>query len=113
MLAHKTFKTVVASTPLVSIDLVLVCQGQILLGLRNNEPLKGHWFTPSGRIAKNEPWQEALARIAKAELGLEISSRDCALMGVYDHFYKNSAVGNEFSTHYVNLRTCAFSMSSQ
>lgn len=103
MLDHETFKTVVSSAPLVSIDLVFVCQGQILLGLRNNHPLKGQWFTPGGRIAKNERWQDTLNRIAKAELGLEISSSDCTLMGVYDHFYQNSAVGDAISTHYVNL----------
>lgn len=103
MLNNETFKTVVASTPLVSIDLVLVCQGQMLLGLRNNEPLKGHWFTPGGRIAKNERWQDALRRIAKAELGLDLAGTDCTLMGICDHFYENSAVGDEVSTHYVNL----------
>jgi len=87
----------------VSIDLVLVCQSQILLGLRSNQPLKGHWFTPGGRIAKNERWQDAFSRIAKAELGLNLAGTDCTLMGIYDHFYENSAVGDEVSTHYVNL----------
>ena len=103
MLDNKTFKTVVASTPLVSIDMVLVCRGQVLLGLRNNEPAKGQWFTPGGIIAKNERWQDALARISKAELGLQFSGIDCTLMGVYDHFYRNSALDQSVSTHYVNL----------
>lgn len=103
MLDQETFRTVVASTPLVSIDLVLVCNNQMLLGLRNNEPLKGKWFTPGGRIAKNERWQDALTRIAKAELGLDIPRCDCTLMGAFDHFYENSAVDEKISTHYMNL----------
>ena len=82
----------------------MVCNGQILLGKRNNEPLKGQWFTPGGRIFKNENWQSALQRIALDELWLP--PHDCAhfeLMGVWDHFYPNSACDESISTHYVNL----------
>lgn len=104
MLDTSTFKTVIENTPLVSIDLCLVCNGQVLLGKRTNEPLKGDWFTPGGRIYKNETWQYALLRIAEAELGLSgIAIEDFSLMGVWDHFYKNSALDGDTSTHYVNL----------
>jgi colanic acid biosynthesis protein WcaH len=74
MLDPKTFKAVIENTPLVSIDLCLVYDGQILLGKRSNEPLKGIWVTPGGRIHKNQTWQGALLRIAEVELGL-VSSR--------------------------------------
>lgn len=104
MLEAQTFKSVVESTPLVSIDLCLVCNGQILLGKRSNEPLKGRWFTPGGRIHKNEAWQGALLRIAKVELALSgIAVEDFSLMGMWDHFYINSALDQNISTHYVNL----------
>lgn len=103
MLDVATFKTVVESTPLVSIDLCLVCDGQLLMGLRQNEPLKGQWFTPGGRLLKNERWQDGLVRIAKTELGLNVDSDDFELMGVCDHFYENSAIDEAVSTHYVNL----------
>jgi colanic acid biosynthesis protein WcaH len=104
MLDVQNFKTVIENTPLVSIDLCLVCDGQVLLGKRTNEPLKGEWFTPGGRIHKNETWQDALLRIAEAELGLSgISVEDFSLMGVWDHFYNNSALDQDISTHYVNL----------
>ncbi len=104
MLDVQTFKTVIKNTPLVSIDLCLICNGQILLGKRRNEPLKGIWFTPGGRIHKNETWQDALLRIAESELGLSgISVEEFELMCVWDHFYGNSAVDQDLSTHYVNL----------
>jgi colanic acid biosynthesis protein WcaH len=104
MLDTHTFSTVIENTPLVSIDLCLVCDGQVLLGKRINEPLKGEWFTPGGRIHKNETWQDALLRIAEAELGLScIEVEDFSLMGVWDHFYNNSVVDRDLSTHYVNL----------
>ena len=104
MLAAKTFKTVIKNTPLVSIDLCLVCDGQLFLGKRTNEPLKGEWFTPGGRIHKNETWQDALLRITAEELGLRgIAVEGFVLMGVWDHFYNNSAIDQDISTHYVNL----------
>jgi colanic acid biosynthesis protein WcaH len=104
MLDVLTFKTVVENTPLVSIDLCLVCDGQLLLGKRTNEPLKGEWFTPGGRIHKNETWQHALLRIVEGELGLcGIVVEDFSLMGVWDHFYNNSIFDQDISTHYVNL----------
>jgi colanic acid biosynthesis protein WcaH len=99
-----TFKIIIENTPLVSIDLCLICGGQILLGRRNNEPLKGVWFTPGGRVLKNETWQDCLLRVSKTELGLEPDDLyQFRLMGVWDHFYKNSAVSESVSTHYVNL----------
>ena len=104
MLDTKIFKTVIENTPLVSIDLCLVCDGQVLLGKRTNEPLKGEWFTPGGRIHKNETWQNALLRIAEVELGLNgIAVEGFSLMGMWDHFYSNSALDQDISTHYVNL----------
>ena len=104
MLDVQTFKAVIENTPLVSIDLCLVCDGQVLLGKRTNEPLKGEWFTPGGRIHENESRQGALLRIAEVELGLSaIEVEDFALMGAWDHFYNNSAVDQKISTHYVNL----------
>jgi len=104
MLDPQTFKSVIENTPLVSIDLCLICNGQILLGKRRNEPLKGTWFTPGGRIHKNETWQDALLRIAEVELGLSgIAVEDFALMGMWDHFYSNSALDQNTSTHYVIL----------
>ena len=97
------FEKVLSTVSLVSIDLCLYFEGQILLGLRENEPAKDFWFTPGGRIIKNESWQNALSRIAKNELGLELKADLALLMGVWDHFYDNSVISDFTSTHYVNL----------
>ena len=104
MLDSKNFKIIIENAPLVSIDLCIICDSQVLLGKRNNEPLRGVWFTPGGRILKNEAWQDALLRIAEVELGLtDIAVEDFSLMGMWDHFYSNSALDQNTSTHYVNL----------
>jgi colanic acid biosynthesis protein WcaH len=99
-----TFRTVIENTPLVSIDICLVHDNKMLLGKRNNEPLRGKWFTPGGRILKNESWQVCLRRVAQSELGLNVTDVcEFTLMGIWDHFYNNSAVDQNTSTHYVNL----------
>ena len=104
MLDVQIFKAVIENTPLVSIDLCLVCNRQILLGKRCNDPLKGRWFTPGGRIHKNETWQAALLRIVEVELGLSGTTvEEFELMGAWNHFYNNSALDQNTSTHYVNL----------
>lgn len=104
MLEPDTFKTIVKNTPLVSIDICLVHNKKILLGMRTNEPLKGNWFTPGGRVLKNEPWQECMRRVTYSELGIDIEDfSNFKLMGVWDHFYENSFIDKNISTHYVNL----------
>ncbi|MDA7768606.1 NUDIX domain-containing protein [Porticoccaceae bacterium] len=104
MLDSTTFRTVVENTPLVSIDICLVYDNKMLLGKRTNEPLKGQWFTPGGRVLKNESWQDCLRRVAHLELGWNVDhTGGFNLMGVWDHFYQNSAFDAGISTHYVNL----------
>ena len=73
-------------------------------GKRNNVPLKGEWFTLGGRIYKDETWQSALNRVVKVELGLGVLRlEEFSLMGMWDHFYAESAIGKDILTHYVNL----------
>lgn len=102
ILDNKKFKNVIENTPLVSIDILIVFNKKLLMGKRNNEPLRGSWFTPGGRIFKNEHFQDAFNRIANDELGLNLNYEDFNIMGIWDHFYKESKFDN-VSTHYVNL----------
>ena len=99
------FFRAVDSLPLVSVDLVLINPAdQILLGKRRNAPARHWWFTPGGRVRKNEPLWHCLQRVAFAELGLQANDvHDAKLMGAWDHFYQDSAFSTEVSTHYVNL----------
>ncbi len=103
MLNDSDFLRIVDGTPLVSIDLILRNErGQILLGRRTNRPAQGLWFVPGGRIRKNERVAEALLRISKRELGVEIPQ--AKLLGVFDHLYPDNFLGApEVSTHYVVL----------
>lgn len=104
-LPAREFASAVAALPLVSIDWVVTDPaGRLLLGRRINAPARGWWFTPGGRIRKNEALRDAMARIAQHELGLPAALLERAvLMGAWDHFYPDSAFDPMVSTHYVNL----------
>jgi colanic acid biosynthesis protein WcaH len=107
MLDDSDFLRIVDSTPLVSIDLILRnARGEILLGRRTNRPAQGMWFVPGGRIRKNERVADALRRISRRELGVEISQAQ--LLGVFDHLYPDNFLGTTgVSTHYVVLGMAA------
>lgn len=99
------FLEVVGATPLVSIDLIVRDgEGRMLVGMRRNEPAKGTWFVPGGRIRKDETLARALARISEWELGVPLHANDVRFAGVFEHFYAtNFAEVDGVSTHYVVL----------
>lgn len=96
------FKTIVAYTPLVSIDLLVRnCAGEVLLGRRRNRPAKGFWFVPGGRVRKDENLDAAFARLSEMELGQSIPRNKANLLGFYEHFYADNFSNAEFGTHYL------------
>ena len=105
LLSRSDFKTVVQLAPLVSIDLIIRDpEGKVLLGRRNNEPAKGSYFVPGGRILKDERIQDAFARILKTEVDCEAAFVDARFLGAFEHFYEtNFANEPGFGTHYVTL----------
>lgn len=104
-LSNSDFRNVVKNTPLVSIDLVITDpSGAILMGWRENEPAKGTWFVPGGRIRKNERIADAFDRIIRTETGLVRSLADSQFGGVYEHLYSTNCFGDTgFGTHYCVL----------
>ena len=101
MLNTEAFKTVINSTPLISIDLLVKKDNKILLGKRINKPAQGYLFSIGGRVYKNESIQQATARIAKTELNIELKLTP-KFAGVFEHFY-DDGIYKDVSTHYINL----------
>jgi colanic acid biosynthesis protein WcaH len=99
------FLEVVRNAPLVSIDLIVENPaGEVLLGLRNNEPARGSWFVPGGSVRKGERLADAFARVARGELGLSLRIGDARLLGVFEHLYDTNFAGAPgVGTHYVVL----------
>jgi colanic acid biosynthesis protein WcaH len=110
MLDDITFKTIIDSAPLISIDILLKKGDKVLLGKRVNKPAQGYFFSTGGRIKKNESIDNAMARVALNELNIELFSSIPPrgvksipkFIGVFEHFYDDSIYEN-VSTHYVNL----------
>ena len=101
MLDDATFKTIIDSTPLISIDILLKKDNKVLLGRRINKPAQGYFFSTGGRINKNETIDSAMVRIVKNELNIELKFMP-EFIGVFEHFYDDSMY-EDVSTHYVNL----------
>ena len=104
MLSKEDFIAIVKNTPLVSIDLIIENrEGAILLGWRSNQPAKGYWFVPGGRIRKDENFRDAFKRILKTETGIECELEDTTFLGLYEHLYPDENYANEpgFGTHYI------------
>jgi colanic acid biosynthesis protein WcaH len=99
------FAHIVRHAPLVSIDIVIKdSEGNVLLGLRVNEPARGRYFVPGGVIRKNETIRDAFARILKAEIGFQTSLNEAKFLGVFEHFYETNRFENpDYGTHYVVL----------
>lgn len=108
-LSESDFRQAVSALPLISMDICVTDPShRLLIGLRTNPPAKGWWFTPGGRIRKNESQTQAMQRIACGELGLNVPAFEqlrprMQLMGAWDHFYPDSAFSPDISTHYVNM----------
>lgn len=101
----KTFLDIVKNTPLVSVDLIIYrVNGDVLLGYRKNKPAQNTWFVPGGKIVKDERINEALQRVARVELGLELTPSQARFKGVYEHLYPDNFSGKPgIGTHYVVL----------
>ncbi|MEG3766085.1 GDP-mannose mannosyl hydrolase [Alteromonas sp. 14N.309.X.WAT.G.H12] len=103
-LSQQDFTTVIAGTPLVSIDLIVEnSDGEVLLGYRTNRPAKDYWFVPGGRILKNEKMDDAFLRLTKTELGRQIPRSKGQFLGVFEHLYDDCVFDEGIATHYVVL----------
>ena len=102
-LAKKKFFEIVKNAPLAAIDLILTDRdGKILVGKRKNNPAKGKWFVPGGRIRKNETFEKAIQRLCREEVPFGRVGRP-RFLGAFEHFYRVNAGGSGFGTHYVVL----------
>jgi colanic acid biosynthesis protein WcaH len=98
---EETFGACLDAFPQVCIDLVLERDGQVLLARRTNDPAKGEWFWPGGRLYKGERFEAAVHRVAREELGIEVDIVE--RLGVYAHFWDTSRVEGADSRHTVPL----------
>lgn len=72
---QKYFDLIKKSIPIPCVDLIVMNnEGQILMVKRNNEPAKGIWWFPGGRVYHGESRKTAAIRKLKDECGLKESN---------------------------------------
>jgi colanic acid biosynthesis protein WcaH len=109
------FRSIVIDTVLVCLELLIESESQeILVGSRGNSPAKGKPFVPGGRIEKGETSREALVRISKEELGIELRGENATLHGIYHHRFADSSFAEPAvdTTEYITI-ACLFRLSSE
>jgi len=100
----KEFINFLEKMPLACIDLVLAHEGKVLLIKRNQHPAKGKWWTPGGRIFKNEKAEDAVKRKALEETGIKVKIKKS--LGFYQ-FFSDMGYFEEVESG-AHCVTCAF-----
>lgn len=80
------------------VDLVIKSSEGLLLVLRDIEPYRGVWHFPGGMVHKDKSIGEAVKRIAKEEIGLDIK-----VNGLLDYMKFFNEPMENFNRHTVSL----------
>lgn len=92
------FAEFVERMPQVCVEIVLETAAGLFLAKRAIEP--EIWFWPGSRLYKGETLEEAAHRVAREEVGIEVTILD--QYGPYEHFWKESSTEGSPSRHTVN-----------
>ena len=86
-IADCLYQTIVASMPIVCVDLLIRNSiGHVLLLKRSNSPAKEQWWLPGGRVYMNELMSDAAKRKALEECGLLLNYA-VKQRGTYELFF--------------------------
>ena len=100
MIEEKLYKKIQEVLPICCVDVVIFNKNkEFLLLKRRNEPVKGYWWIPGGRILKGELIEKAVLRKAKEETGLDVKIKK--LLGVKETIFKKGIYGK--SVHTINI----------
>ena len=69
--------------PAVTVDLVVLCAGELLLIERGNEPFAGSWALPGGFVDPDERVEDAAARELEEETGVVLPVEELQLVGCF------------------------------
>lgn len=98
---EEIFKGAVEYYPIVSINIVLEhARLGYLWVLRKNEPAKGEWWVPGGRVMNGETLAEAAHIVLRNETGLTAELVGVAPSPQEEIFHTKDFRGNEWKTRY-------------
>ena len=88
--------------PILCVDCVIINEnGQYLLVKRQNEPLKGEWWVPGGRVGKGEKLGCAIRRKVKEELGIKL--KNVFALGYYEDEFEKNPLNVESGLHTLGI----------
>ena len=88
MIPQELYTEIKRSFPLNARELLIFNkESKVLLVKRANEPAKGQWWIPGGRVRFAETRLDAAKRLLKEECGIE--SEDLSLEGMFDYMIRN------------------------
>lgn len=96
------YRFIIDRMPILCVDGLIVSNGKYLLVKRKNNPLKGRWWIPGGRVVKGEKLTDAFKRKMKEEVGLDVE-----VVGVAG-YYEDSFKDNEFGVDSVHTTSIVF-----
>lgn len=100
---EKQYRVIIKNTIIETIDIIVLNnKWQILLGCRNNEPMKWVYYIPWWRRYKNELINNSIMRKAKEELWINIKIEKLIFLWIYDDIYDNSMF-EWLSSHYSSI----------
>src|SRR5579864_1541022 len=104
-IAESLFAEFIRNMPLCTVDVMLFNPEvtKVLLFRRNNEPLKGKWFSLGGRLIKGETLKDCALRQARAETGLRLDCDRLFFGGVFDEIFDRSRFEPDVGLHSVNV----------
>jgi len=88
---EEIYSQLIKSIPVLCVDAILKRDNKYLLVKRNENPLKGEWWVPGGRVNIGEKLEAAINRKINDELSLNIKSP--RLIGIYEDFFNSSSFG--------------------
>lgn len=98
---REAFETILEWAVIPTFDLVLSYGDQgVILCRRKIAPYKGVWALPGLRMFKPENIDDTLARIAKAELGLDVDPSRRVFLGQYVGRFRTEHGRQDLSTGY-------------
>lgn len=96
------YRKICSVLPIVCVDIIVTDGKRFLLGKRINEPAKGQWFFPGGRVHKGETAEQAAVRKIKEEIGLSLHRRDLRFVGCGETIFEGKE-GSAKNRHTVNI----------